>query len=290
MRKTIIICSTILDFKDARKILKDTLVSAGYLVLISEDGSIVTDSSKDVYENCLKAVEAADIVIVLIGSRYGTLFDEKRRISITREEYRHAKRLNKDRLVFIDKATWNAKPLYKSYIDKGFGFIKSPAVEEVEVLDFIDEVEESGDWIHEFSDVVDLIKTVKNQLNIVDPQYELYFQPKKGNPSNPDGTLNFEIGFKNISGVPLFEFLVQLVFKDPIINIEYNFSRSNVNLTGGEGLSTDKTRFEWLGQMLPTDGWIVFNIVSSQMPVIGSMITKHHGKVVSSGAIIRGLG
>jgi len=268
--------------------LKDRLASAGYHVLISEDGSIIADSSKDIYENCLKAVEAADIVIVLIGSRYGSLFDEKRRISITREEYQHAKRLNKDRLVFIDRATWNARSVYKSYIDKGFGFIKSPVVEEVEVLDFIDEVTESGDWIHQFSDVADLVKTVENQLNIVDPQYEIYFQPKKRNPNNPDGTLNFEIGFKNISGVPLFEFLVQLGFKNSIIKIEYDFSRSSVNLTGGEGLSTDKTRFEWLGQMLPTDGWIVFNIVSSQVPEIRSIITKHHGKVVSSGAIIRG--
>ena len=110
----------------------------------------------------------------------------------------------------------------------------------------------------------------------------------KNKPSNSDGSLNFELGFKNIARRPLFEFYVLTEFAAPVIDMQYDFSRSSVNLTGGSGLSNDKLRFEWLGQMLPTDGWVVFNIESWEKPVISELRTKHHGRHASTGRIIRG--
>ena len=51
--KKIMISSTVQDFKDARKILKEELTKSGYKVLISEDGSIITDSKKETYDEKL---------------------------------------------------------------------------------------------------------------------------------------------------------------------------------------------------------------------------------------------
>lgn len=284
------ISSTVQDFKDIRTILKGFLSSAGYKVLISEDGSIIADSAKETFENCLKAVEASDILIVLIGSRYGTLYDEKSDISITRQEYRHAKELDIQYLVFVDKAVWDARHVYKAYLRKGLPFVESSILADKRIIEFIDEVDEDKKWIHQFSDVADLLKQVKAQLHIVDPQYELYCQPMKGNATNPDGSLNFELGFKNISNQPLLEFYVLIEFAAPVIDIQYDFSRSAVNLTGGSGLSNDKRKFEWSGQMLPTDGWIVFEVKSRDTLKIASLVTKHHGRFASTGTIIRGTG
>jgi len=288
--KTIMISSTVKDFKDARKILKDVLVAAGYKVLISEDGSILTDSSEETYESCLKAVEQSNIVIFLIGSRYGSLFDETHGISVTRQEYRHAKAIGKRYFVFVDGGVWTAYSVCKSYLEKGLPFVESSSLSDSRIIDFIDEVNQEKKWIHQFSDVSNLVRQIKSQLDIVNPAYELYYQPLKGNPSNPDGTLNFEIGFKNISGGPLFEFYVNLQFAAPIIHIEYDFTRSAVNLTGGKGLSGNKTEFEWAGQMLPTDGWIVFTMRSKLTPRIKLITAKHHGRYVTNGRVIRGTG
>lgn len=284
------ISSTVKDFKDARKMLKEVLVAAGYKVLISEDGSILTDSSEETYESCLKAVEQSDVIIFLVGSRYGSLYDKTHDISVTRQEYRHAKTIGRQYFVFVDSGVWTARSVYKSYLGKGLPFVESSLISDSRVIDFIDEVNQEKKWIHQFSDVSDLIRQVKNQLDIVNPAYELYYQPMKGNPSNPDGSLNFEIGFKNISGAPLFEFYVNLQFAAPIIDIEYDFKRSAVNLTGGKGLSDNKTEFEWAGQMLPTDGWIVFTMRSKLAPEIKSITTKHPGRYVTNGRIIRGTG
>lgn len=282
------ISSTIQDFKDARKILKEILTTAGYKVLISEDGSIIADPNEETYENCFKAIEQSDIVIFLIGSRYGSLYDESSGVSITRQEYRHAKALGRQRFMFVDSGVWAARSVYRAYKKKGLPFVESPVVSDSRVVDFIDEVDEERKWIHQFEDVSDLVQQVKQQLNIVNPAFELYFQPMKGNRENPDGSFNYEIGFKNIFGSPLFEFYCRLQFATEILDIQYDFRRSAVNLTGGQGLSEDKTSFEWTGQMLPTDGWIVFVIKSSKAPIIQSITTKHHGRYVSDGSIIRG--
>lgn len=284
------ISSTVKDFRDARKVLKEVLKAAGYRVLISEDGSIRTDSSEETYENCLQAVEQSDVIIFLIGSRYGSLYNKTEGISVTRQEYRHAKSIGRQYFVFVDNGVWVAHSVYKSYQKEGISFVESSLISDSRIIDFIDEVNRDKRWIHQFSDVSDLIRQVKSQLDIVNPTYELYYQPLKGNPSNPDGTLNFEIGFKNISGAPLFEFYVNLQFAKPIVDIEYDFERSAVNLTGGRGLSERKTEFEWSGQMLPTNGWIVFTLRSRLTPVIKSIITKHHGRFVSNGKILRGTG
>ena len=288
--KIVMISSTVQDFKDIRKILREMLVAAGYKVLISEDGSILTDSSEETYESCLKAVEESDIVIFLIGSRYGSLYDESSGISVTRQEYRHAKTVGKRYLVFVDSGVWSARSVYKSYLKKGLPFVESSLISDSRIIDFIDEVNREKKWIHQFSDVSDLISQVKNQLDVINPAYEFYYQPMKGNQSNPDGSLNFEIGFKNISGAPLFEFYVNLQFAAPIIDIQYDFPRSAVNLTGGKGLSDNKTEFEWTGQMLPTNGWIVFVLKSTSAPRIRSIVTKHHGRYVANERIIRGTG
>jgi len=283
------ICSTVQDFKDARKVLRDTLTAAGYKVLMSEDGSILTESSEETYDNCFKAIEQSDTVIFLIGNRYGSLYNSSG-VSITRQEYRHSRTLDKQCFVFVDSSVWAARSVYKSYLERGLPFVESSLVLDRGIIDFVDEVDQEKRWIHQFSDVSDLVRQVKNQLDIVNPSYELYYQTMKGNPSNPDGSLNFEIAFKNISGGPLFEFYLKLRFRAPINDIHYDFNRSGVNISGGNGLSADRSEFEWSGQMLPTDGWIVFVLRSTSTPRISSVITKHHGKDVSSGRMIRGTG
>jgi hypothetical protein len=282
------ISSTIYDFRDIRKRLKKVLKDSDYDVIISEDGDIQVNSEETIYINCLDAVEQSDIVITLIGKRYGSLYNKSEEISITRKEYRHAKQNNIKRLIFIDRTVWNARKIYQKYLQDEIEFKVSSIVNDKKILDFIDEVCENDDWVFQFDNINDLEELVKKQLHIVDPQYELFFQPLKGNPRNKDGTFNCEIGFKNISDKPLMEFRINIDFNKPVISVNYDPKRSSVNFTGGKYLHNNKTSYDWVGQILPSKGWIVFIIQSVEEPVISRIKTNYSGKIHSTGDLIAG--
>lgn len=284
------ISSTVSDFKDVRKALKDLLVETGYEVWVSEDGSIKTKPDRSAFENCFEAVKQADMLIFLIGGHYGALYDADASISVTRQEYRTALQSGKPHLVFVSSAVWEARAVYKAYLESGLPFVCSSQIKDERVIDFIDEVasQTTGNWIHVFNDISDLLRRVRTQLGIISPDYEFYYQPLKSSPTNSDGTLNFEIGFKNISAKPLLEFDIFLEFRSPVISMSYDFSRSAVNLTGGEGLSPDGLMFSWSGQMLPTDGWVVFVLKADKAPAIKRIVTPFHGVIVGTKNFIVG--
>lgn len=117
--------------------------------------------------------------------------------------------------------------------------------------------------------------------------YEFYFQPLKGNPKNADGTLNNEIGFKNITDSPLHNFIFTIIFREPVISVKYDFHRSSANMTGGEGLTHDSKCFNWFGNQIMEDGgWAVFIIKSKTVPKISKISTKLVGRIVGTNQII----
>ena len=58
-------------------------------------------------------------------------------------------------------------------------------------------------------------------------------------------------------------------------------------MTGGDGLTHDGKRFNWLGDQIMEDGgWAVFIIKSKTNPVISRISTKLVGRVVGTNQII----
>ncbi|MCK4734125.1 MAG: toll/interleukin-1 receptor domain-containing protein [Methanophagales archaeon] len=130
----------------------------------------------------------------------------------------------------------------------------------------------------------------KPPIGLIHPafaSYEFYFQPLKGNPKDVDGTLNYEIGFKNITDSPLHNFIFTLIFREPVLSVRYDFSRSSANMTGGDGLTHDGKRFSWLGnQLIEGGGWAVFIIKSKTIPDISKISTKLVGRVAGTNQVI----
>lgn len=89
-RPSIFISSTIYDFRDLRSALKYTLEDLGCQVLASEHNDFPVDVSAPSYDACLKGIDQSQWFILLIGSRVGGWFNQADKISITRQEYRHA--------------------------------------------------------------------------------------------------------------------------------------------------------------------------------------------------------
>lgn len=67
----ILICSTCNDFKEERNHIKKELNKVGYKVSISEQDDILFDPRLHTHKSCVKAVKKNDLVIFLIGNRYG---------------------------------------------------------------------------------------------------------------------------------------------------------------------------------------------------------------------------
>jgi len=117
--------------------------------------------------------------------------------------------------------------------------------------------------------------------------YEFFFQQLKGNPMDADGTLNHEIGFKNITDSPLHNFKFTLIFKEPVLAVKYDFNRSSANLTGGDGLTHGGKRFNWSGNQIMEDGgFALFIIKSKTVPVISRISTKFVGRVAGTNQLI----
>jgi hypothetical protein len=89
-RPTIFLSSTIYDFHDLRSALKDYLELRGCTVYASDYNDFAKELEPHSYNACLKAIEQADLFVLLIGSRVGGLIDKETRKSITRAEYERA--------------------------------------------------------------------------------------------------------------------------------------------------------------------------------------------------------
>jgi hypothetical protein len=68
---TILISSTCDDFKEERTHIATSLKSLGFNVLLSENDDILYDPRIHTHTNCIRAVQSCDIVIFLVGFRFG---------------------------------------------------------------------------------------------------------------------------------------------------------------------------------------------------------------------------
>jgi hypothetical protein len=116
--------------------------------------------------------------------------------------------------------------------------------------------------------------------------YEFYFQPMKSPPAGSTGVWS-EMGFKNLSDAPLHNFQFTVTFRQPVEEVVYDFARSTANMTGGDELSSERTRFNWFGNQIAEDGgWVVFNIRSANPPAIARLSTKLLGRVAGTNRLI----
>ncbi len=89
-RPRVFVSSTIRDFADLRTSVKFWLEEAGFQVLLSECNDFTVDPNSSTFQNCLSALRSSHYVIVLLGYRKGSFYDEANNVTVTRAEYREA--------------------------------------------------------------------------------------------------------------------------------------------------------------------------------------------------------
>jgi len=158
----VMVSSTYYDLRQIRTDLEQFIKSdLGYQPLLSEYSSFPVDPDKKTVENCKARVkEQADIMVLVIGGRYGHV-DNRSKKSVTNLEYLSARIKGIPIYVFVDKKILVALPLWEKNPDGDF----SSAVDNPQVFEFINEIRTKDKfWTFDFETAQDIIETLRLQL------------------------------------------------------------------------------------------------------------------------------
>lgn len=157
---SVFVSSTCFDLSQVRADLRDFLISSGLDPVLSEYNSFPVNPDSSTVENCLEAVKRrADIFVLIVGGRYGSIGEGEK--SITNLEYLQAKAKGIPVYVFIDKRVLNALPIWKKNPDGNFEDI----VDSAKVFEFVDSLKDSSrHWIYPFENAQDIVSILRQQF------------------------------------------------------------------------------------------------------------------------------
>ncbi len=156
----VFVSSTFYDLKQIRADLRDFVTTLGLSPVISEHNSFPIDPTSSAVGNCLKVVdEKADIFVLIIGCRYGTIKDEGK--SVTNMEYLKARAKGIPIYVFIEKSVLTLLPLWAASPQNDY----SAVVDSPKLFEFVTSVRDTDAvWTLPFETAQDIIEGLRQQL------------------------------------------------------------------------------------------------------------------------------
>ena len=137
----IFISSTFYDLRQIRVELDKFIESLGYEPVRNEEGDIPYGKDEALQAYCYKEISNIDILISIIGSRYGStgiLKEKEQEYSVSQLELKTALKEDKQVFVFIDK---NVFTEYETYIlNKSNNNVNYKYVDNVNIYKFIEEI------------------------------------------------------------------------------------------------------------------------------------------------------
>lgn len=134
----VFISSTFYDLKHVRSDIERFVREMGYDPVLNERGSISYGTEEKLEEYCYKEVELTDILVAIVGGRYGSE-SHNSQYSITQMEIKTALRQGKQVYIFIDKSVYSEFHTYLN--NKDLSEIKYRYVDDIKVYKFIEELE-----------------------------------------------------------------------------------------------------------------------------------------------------
>lgn len=165
-RPRVFISSTFYDLRQIRVELDKFIESLGYEPVRNEEGDIPYGKEDALQSYCYKEIENVDILVSIIGSRYGSVAttEKSQEYSISQMELKTALAENKQVFVFIDK---NVATEYETYsLNKGNSDIKYKYVDNPNIYKFIEEIKSlpNNNNIKEFETAEDITSYLKEQF------------------------------------------------------------------------------------------------------------------------------
>lgn len=165
-RPRVFISSTFYDLRQIRVELDKFIESLGYEPVRNEEGDIPYGKEDALQSYCYKEIENVDILVSIIGSRYGSVAttEKSQEYSISQMELKTALAENKQVFVFIDK---NVATEYETYsLNKSNSDIKYKYVDNPNIYKFIEEIKSlpNNNNIKEFETADDITSYLKEQF------------------------------------------------------------------------------------------------------------------------------
>jgi len=157
----IFVSSTCYDLSQLRTNIYDFIAESGHNPILSESNSFPVSPDLNAVENCIKNVkDNADILILIVGNRYGSIIETGR--SITNTEFLTAKQKGIPIFCFIEKNVLNALSFWKENKDGNF----AKFVDNIKIFEFIEDIRTKKNlWVFPFEQSKEIIDTLKIQLS-----------------------------------------------------------------------------------------------------------------------------
>jgi hypothetical protein len=137
-RPRVFISSTFYDLRQVRADLERFVREIGYEPVQHERGHVPYGSMEKLESYCYKEIAQVDIVVNIVGGRFGSVsFDEAN--SISQMELKTAVKMNKQCYVFVDAAVYAEYRLYLR--NKGLAGLQFAAADDQRILTFIEDIE-----------------------------------------------------------------------------------------------------------------------------------------------------
>jgi Domain of unknown function (DUF4062) len=155
----VMLSSTFYDLRQVRaELARFVAEEVGCTPLVSELTSFPVDPDLNTVENCRRRVEEdADVLVLIIGGRYGSV-DSKSARSVTNLEYLAARTKGIPVYAFVAKDVLAVLPIWKDNPSSDF----SAAVDDTRVFEFIEQVRNRDEvWTHDFELARDIIGALR---------------------------------------------------------------------------------------------------------------------------------
>lgn len=158
----IFISSTFYDLKYIRTEIDQFLDNLGYQPIRNEEGDIPFGKDEALEEYCYKEIQNIDILISIIGGRFGTESKSKD-LSISNLELKIALQENKQVYIFIEK---NVLAEFETFLLNKDAKVKYKHVDDVRIYNFIEEIKSlpNNNNIKGFETNSDIIGYLKEQF------------------------------------------------------------------------------------------------------------------------------
>ena len=164
----VFISSTFYDLRHVRTAIKEFFESLGFEAVLSENFDVFYEHGQSAQMSCLEEINKCDMYVLVIGTRYGSVFPNDT-LSITHREYREAIQVKLPIFAFVDKYAYDDYKVFcknrnNPHVDASK--IQYFSVREPQVFEFISEVESrtTDNALICFDQIAEIVDCLRKQV------------------------------------------------------------------------------------------------------------------------------
>jgi hypothetical protein len=160
----IFISSTFYDLRQIREDLERSIKELGYEPVRNETGAIPYGKNEAPESAAYREVELCDVIVAIVGGRYGTESREIPGYSISQNELRRALELGIQVFMFVERSVWAEFATYE--LNKTLDTVRYRFVDNTKVFEFLDELQRlpRNNPIAQFETAWDISKYLRDQF------------------------------------------------------------------------------------------------------------------------------